>query len=57
MADDCAAVSGINDWQGKPEYSEKTCSSAALSTKNPTLFYNVEYFARPTPYSRLMLYS
>jgi hypothetical protein len=25
-----------NDWQGKPKYSEKTCPSAALSTKNPT---------------------
>jgi hypothetical protein len=25
-----------NDWQGKPKYSEKTCSSAAVSTSNPT---------------------
>jgi hypothetical protein len=25
-----------NDWQGKPKYSEKTCSSVALSTTNPT---------------------
>jgi hypothetical protein len=25
-----------NDWQGKPKYSEKTCPSATLSTKNPT---------------------
>jgi hypothetical protein len=25
-----------NDWQGKPKYSEKTCPSAALPTKNPT---------------------
>jgi hypothetical protein len=24
------------DWQGKPEYSEKTCPSAILSTTNPT---------------------
>jgi hypothetical protein len=24
------------DWQGKPKYSEKTCPSATLSTKNPT---------------------
>jgi hypothetical protein len=23
------------DWQGKPKYSEKTCSSATLSTTNP----------------------
>jgi hypothetical protein len=26
----------VNDWQGKPKYSEKTCPSAALSTTNPT---------------------
>jgi hypothetical protein len=25
-----------NDWQGKLKYSEKTCPSAALSTRNPT---------------------
>jgi hypothetical protein len=25
------------NWQGKPKYSEKTCSSATLSTTNPTL--------------------
>jgi hypothetical protein len=24
------------DWQGKPKHSEKTCSSATLSTTNPT---------------------
>jgi hypothetical protein len=24
------------DWQGKPKYSEKTCSSATLSATNPT---------------------
>jgi hypothetical protein len=24
------------DWKGKPKYSEKTCSSATLSTTNPT---------------------
>jgi hypothetical protein len=24
------------DWQGKQKYSEKTCSSATLSTTNPT---------------------
>jgi hypothetical protein len=24
------------DWQGKPKYSEETCSSATLSTINPT---------------------
>jgi hypothetical protein len=26
----------VNDWQGKPKYSEKSCPSAALSTTNPT---------------------
>jgi hypothetical protein len=26
-----------NAWQGKPKYSEKTCSYAVLSTRNPTL--------------------
>jgi hypothetical protein len=25
-----------NDWQGRPKYSEKTCSGAAFSTTNPT---------------------
>jgi hypothetical protein len=24
------------NWQGKPKYPEKTCTSAALSTTNPT---------------------
>jgi hypothetical protein len=28
----------VNDWQGKPKYSEKTCPRAALSTTNPTAF-------------------
>jgi hypothetical protein len=26
----------IEDWQGKPKYSEKTCPSATSSTTNPT---------------------
>jgi hypothetical protein len=34
---DFGAISGMNNWQGKPKYSEKTCPSAALSTTNPTL--------------------
>jgi hypothetical protein len=25
-----------NEWQGTPEYSEETCSSAALTMTNPT---------------------
>jgi hypothetical protein len=36
--DDCRAISGMNDWQGKPKCSEKTCSSVALSTTGPTWF-------------------
>jgi hypothetical protein len=30
--DDCGAVSGMNEWQGKPKYSEKTCFYSALFT-------------------------
>jgi hypothetical protein len=29
-------ISGMNEWQGKPKYSEKTSASAALSTTEPT---------------------
>jgi hypothetical protein len=34
--DDCGAVNGLNEWQGKPKYPEKTCLSAALPTTDPT---------------------
>jgi hypothetical protein len=34
--DGCAAISGINEWEGKRKYSEYTCCSAALSTTDPT---------------------
>jgi hypothetical protein len=34
--DDCGAVSGMNEWQGKLKYSEETYSSAALSTTDST---------------------
>jgi hypothetical protein len=34
--DDCGAVSGMVDWQGKLKHSEETCPSAALSTIDPT---------------------
>jgi hypothetical protein len=37
--DDCGALSGINDWQGKLRYSEKTYHSASLSTTDPARFY------------------
>jgi hypothetical protein len=30
--DDCEAISVMNDWHGKQQYSEKSCPSAALST-------------------------
>jgi hypothetical protein len=29
---DSGEVSGINEWQEKPKYSEETCLSAALTT-------------------------
>jgi hypothetical protein len=29
-------MGGMNDWQGKQKYLEKTCPSAALFTANPT---------------------
>jgi hypothetical protein len=28
--DDCGAISGMNEWQGKQKYSEETCTGAAL---------------------------
>jgi hypothetical protein len=31
---DCEAVGGLNDWEGKPKYSEKACHNTALSTIN-----------------------
>jgi hypothetical protein len=34
--DDCGAISGLNEWQERLKYSEKTCPSAALSTTDPT---------------------
>jgi hypothetical protein len=34
--DDCGAVSGMNEWQGKQMYWEETCPSAALSTTDAT---------------------
>jgi hypothetical protein len=34
--DDCGAISGMNDWQGKLKYWEETCPSAAVSTTDPT---------------------
>jgi hypothetical protein len=32
---DCGAVDGMNEWQGKPKFSEKICPSSALSTADP----------------------
>jgi hypothetical protein len=34
--DDCAAISGMNEWQGKPKCFEKNCSSDAPSATYPT---------------------
>jgi hypothetical protein len=33
---DCVRNCWNEDWQGKPKYSEKACTSAALTTTNPT---------------------
>jgi hypothetical protein len=33
--DECGAVGGMRIGRGKPKYSEKTCPSATLSTRNP----------------------
>jgi hypothetical protein len=35
LDDDCGATSGMNEWRGKPRYSEITCSNAALSITDP----------------------
>jgi hypothetical protein len=35
--DYCGASGGMNDWQEKPKYSEKTCPSATPATEDPTL--------------------
>jgi hypothetical protein len=34
--DDCGAISGINEWEGKLKYLEKTRPSVILSTTDPT---------------------
>jgi hypothetical protein len=34
--DDGGAISGKNDWQGKPKYSEKSCPSVVLAITDPT---------------------
>jgi hypothetical protein len=34
--DDCGEISGMDEWRGKPKYSEETCPSAAQLTIDPT---------------------
>jgi hypothetical protein len=34
--DDCGAIKGMNEWQGKPKYSENNHPGADLITKVPT---------------------
>jgi hypothetical protein len=34
--DDCGAVGGMNDWQGKRKFSERACPSGALSGADAT---------------------
>jgi hypothetical protein len=36
--DECGAINGINEWQGKPKYWEETRNSAALSNTDHTRF-------------------
>jgi hypothetical protein len=36
MITDCGAISGMNEWQWKLKYQEKTCPSAGLFTTNAT---------------------
>jgi hypothetical protein len=45
--DDCGAITGMNEWQSKPKYSEETCSNAALSTQTRTR--KPATMARPYP--------
>jgi hypothetical protein len=33
--DYCGEINAMNEWQEKPKYSVKTCSSAALPTADP----------------------
>jgi hypothetical protein len=33
---ECEAISGMNEWQGKPAYSEWTFPRSGLSTTDPT---------------------
>jgi hypothetical protein len=35
-AEDLEANDGVNEWEEKPKYSEKTCFSADLTTTDPT---------------------
>jgi hypothetical protein len=34
--DNCRAVTGMNEWQGKPKHSDKICPSTDVSTTDPT---------------------
>jgi hypothetical protein len=34
--DERGAISGVNKWEGKLKYLERTCPSAILSTTDPT---------------------
>jgi hypothetical protein len=45
--DDYGAISGMNEWQGKPKYLEKTWPSAALSTTDPTRLQPSWHGAKP----------
>jgi hypothetical protein len=38
--DDCGAIKGMNAWQGKQKYWQKTCPRTAHSTTYPTHYLN-----------------
>jgi hypothetical protein len=43
-ADGCGAVGGMNDWQGKPKYSKRTCPNASLATTDLPLWWEVDSY-------------
>jgi hypothetical protein len=40
--DECGAINGMNEWQGKQKYSEETCPTATLSTKDHMTWPGIE---------------
>jgi hypothetical protein len=42
MIYDCGGISGMNEWQGKPKYSEKMCRSVAVRHKSHMIWSGLE---------------